>query len=38
MRKFELKGLQTAAEVDKRTAEILAEIKPIADKLGEVGK
>jgi len=38
MRKFELKGLQTAAEVDKRTAEILAEIRPIADKLGEVGK
>ena len=38
MRKFELKGLQTAAEVEKRTAEILAEIKPIADKLGEVGK
>ncbi|WP_392423294.1 hypothetical protein ACF3NW_09235 [Eikenella halliae] len=38
MRKFELKGLQTAAEVDKRTAEILAEIKPIADKLCEVGK
>ena len=38
MRKFELKGLQTAAEVDKRTVEILAEIKPIADKLGEVGK
>ena len=38
MRKFELKGLKTAAEVDKRTAEILAEIKPIADKLGEVGK
>ena len=38
MRKFELKGLKTAAEVDKRTAEILAEIKPIADKLSEVGK
>ena len=38
MRKFELKGLQTAAEVDKRTAEILAEIRPIADKLCEVGK
>ena len=38
MRKFELKGLQTAAEVDKRTAEILAEIKPIANKLCEVGK
>lgn len=38
MRKFELKGLQTAAEVEKRTAEILAEIRPIADKLGEVGK
>ena len=38
MRKFELKGLKTAAEVEKRTAEILAEIKPIADKLGEVGK
>lgn len=38
MRKFELKGLQTAAEVDKRTAEILVEIKPIADKLCEVGK
>lgn len=38
MRKFELKGLQTATEVEKRTAEILAEIKPIADKLGEVGK
>ena len=38
MRKFELKGLKTAAEVDKRTAEILAEIRPIADKLGEVGK
>ena len=38
MRKFELKGMKTAAEVDKRTAEILAEIKPIADKLGEVGK
>ena len=38
MRKFELKGLQAAAEVDKRTAEILAEIKPIADTLCEVGK
>ena len=38
MRKFELKGLQTAAEVEKRTAEILAEIRPIADKLCEVGK
>ena len=38
MRKFELKGLKTATEVEKRTAEILAEIKPIADKLGEVGK
>lgn len=38
MRKFELKGLKTAAEVDKRTAEILAEIQPIADKLCEVGK
>lgn len=38
MRKFELKGLKTAAEVEKRTAEILAEIKPIADKLCEVGK
>ena len=38
MRKFELKGLKTAAEVDKRTAEILAEIKPIADTLCEVGK
>lgn len=38
MRKFELKALATAAEVDKRAAEILAEIKPIADKLCEVGK
>ncbi len=38
MRKFELKGMKTAAEVEKRTAEILAEIKPIADKLCEVGK
>lgn len=38
MRKFELKGLKTAAEVEKRTAEILAEIRPIADKLCEVGK
>ena len=38
MRKFELKGMKTAAEVEKRTAEILAEIRPIADKLGEVGK
>lgn len=38
MRKFELKGLKTAAEVEKRTAEILAEIRPIADKLDEVGK
>lgn len=38
MRKFELKTLPTAAEVDKRAAEILAEIKPIADKLCEVGK
>ncbi|WP_225747600.1 hypothetical protein [Eikenella sp. Marseille-P7795] len=38
MRKFELKVLKTASEVEKRTAEILAEIKPIADKLGEVGK
>ena len=38
MRKLELKDLKTAAEVDKRTAEILAEIKPIADKLCEVGK
>ena len=38
MRKFELKWLKTAAEVEKRTAEILAEIKPIADKLVEVGK
>ena len=38
MRKLELKDLKTADEVDKRTAEILAEIKPIADKLCEVGK
>ena len=38
MRKLELKDLKTAAEVDKRTAEILAEIQPIADKLCEVGK
>ncbi|OAM25893.1 hypothetical protein A7P95_10850 [Eikenella longinqua] len=38
MRKFELKVLKTAAEVDKRAAEILAEIKPISDKLCEVGK
>ena len=38
MRKFELKGLQTASEVEKRAAEILAEIKPIADTLCEVGK
>lgn len=38
MRKFELKGMKTAAEADKRTAEILAEIQPIADKLCEVGK
>ena len=38
MRKFELKGLKTAAEVEKRTAEILAEMRPIDDKLGEVGK
>lgn len=38
MRKFELKTLPTAAEVDKRAAEILAEIKPIADKLQVVGK
>ena len=38
MRKLELKDLKSAAEVDKRTAEILAEIQPIADKLGEVGK
>lgn len=38
MRKLELKDLKTAAEVDKRTAEILAEIQPIADKLQVVGK
>lgn len=38
MRKLELKDLKSAAEVDKRTAEILAEIQPIADKLQVVGK
>lgn len=38
MRKLELKDLKTAAEVNKRTAEILAEIQPIADKLQVVGK
>ena len=38
MRKLELKDLKTAVEVDKRTAEILAEIQPIADKLQVVGK
>nr|DAY07313.1 MAG TPA: hypothetical protein [Caudoviricetes sp.] len=38
MRKLELKDLKTAAEVDKRTADILAEIQPIADKLQMVGK
>ena len=38
MRKLELKDLKTAAEVDKRTVEILAEIQSIADKLQVVGK
>lgn len=38
MRKLELKELKTASEVEQRAAEILAEIRPIADKLCEVGK
>ena len=38
MRKFELETLKTAEEVNKRVAEILAEIQPIADKLCKVGK
>lgn len=38
MRKLELNDLKSAVEVDKRTAEILAEIQPLADKLGEVDK
>ena len=38
MRKFELENLKTAEEVNKRVAEILAEIQPIADKLCKVGK
>ncbi|WP_225747932.1 hypothetical protein [Eikenella sp. Marseille-P7795] len=38
MRKFELETLKTAAEVDKRVAEILTEIQPIANELCKVGK
>ena len=38
MRKFELETLKTAEEVNKRVAEILAEIQPIADKLCKVGE
>ena len=33
MRKLELKGLKSAAEAEERTAEILAEIRPVAGQL-----
>lgn len=38
MRKFELKTLKTAAEVDKRAAEIVAAIRPHLQELEKVGK
>lgn len=38
MRKFELETLKTAEEVNKRVAEILAEIQPIANGLCKVGE
>ena len=38
MRKFELKTLKTAAEVDKRAAEIVAAIQPHLHELEKVGK
>ena len=38
MRKFELKNLKTAAEVDKRAAEIVAAIQPHLQELEKVGK
>ena len=38
MRKFELKNLKTAAEVDKRAAEIVAAIRPHLQELEKVGK
>lgn len=38
MRKFELKNLKTAAEVDKRAAEIVAAIQPHLHELEKVGK
>ena len=38
MRKFELKTLKTAAEVDKRAAEIVAAIQPHLQELEKVGK
>ena len=38
MRKFELKNLKTAAEVDKRAAEIVAALQPHLHELEKVGK
>lgn len=38
MRKLELKTLRTAAEVDKRVAEIVAAIQPHLHELEKVGK
>lgn len=38
MKKFELKNLKTAAEVDKRAAEIVAAIQPHLHELEKVGK
>ena len=38
MRKFELKTLKTAAEVDKRAAEIVAAIQPHLQELEKVGQ
>ena len=38
MKKLELKNLKTAAEVDKRAAEIVAAIQPHLHELEKVGK
>ena len=38
MKKLELKNLKTAAEVDKRAAEIVAAIRPHLQELEKVGK
>ena len=38
MKKLELKNLKTAAEVDKRAAEIVATIRPHLQELEKVGK